>query len=140
MWYCMLKSGVHATIAGVLLAFAIPFNKNDNINVSYQLQQSLHYPVAYFILPLFALSNTVVTFPEKFSEGLITNNSLGIMAGLIIGKFFGIFIVSYFAVKCGLAALSKDLRWTHILGISFLGGIGFTMSIFITTSRSMTPK
>lgn len=132
MWYCMLKSGVHATIAGVLLAFAIPFHKEDDKNPSYKLQHLLHFPVAFVILPLFALANTAITFPQNLGASLTTSNSLGIMVGLLLGKFLGIFLVSYIAVKSKFATLSPELNWRHILGVSFLGGIGFTMSMFIT--------
>jgi Na+:H+ antiporter, NhaA family len=132
MWYFMLKSGVHATIAGVLLAFAIPFHKDDSKNPSYKLQHALHYPVAFIILPIFALTNTAIIFPKDLIRNFTSNNSLGIMLGLVFGKFLGIFLLSYLAVKSKLASLSEDLNWRHILGVSFLGGIGFTMSIFIT--------
>ncbi|MBC7826099.1 MAG: Na+/H+ antiporter NhaA [Chitinophagaceae bacterium] len=131
MWYCMLRSGVHATIAGVLLAFAIPFRREDDKNSSYSLQRFLHYPVAFLILPLFALANTAIRFPKDIFSTLLTNNSLGIILGLILGKFAGIFLVSYLSVKTKIADLPKDLNWYHILGVSILGGIGFTMSIFI---------
>jgi NhaA family Na+:H+ antiporter len=132
MWFCMIKSGVHASIAGVLLAFAIPFHKEDDKNPSYKLQHWLHYPVAFFILPIFALANTAIAFPDKLLSSFITNNSLGILTGLILGKFIGISLLSYLSVKTGIAKLSNDLNWRLIIGISFLGGIGFTMSIFIT--------
>lgn len=132
MWYCMLKSGVHASIAGVLLAFAIPFHKEDDKNPSYWLQHTLHYPVAFVILPIFALANTAIKFPQDMTAALVSNNALGIMFGLVAGKFAGIFLLSFLSVKTGLAQLSSGLRWTHIAGISFLGGIGFTMSIFIS--------
>ncbi|MEO6313542.1 MAG: Na+/H+ antiporter NhaA [Chitinophagaceae bacterium] len=132
MWYCMLKSGVHATIAGVLLAFAIPFKKATAGGLSYKLQHWLHKPVAFIILPVFALANTAIIFPENISASLSTNNSAGIMAGLLLGKFAGIFLVSWLAVKMKLANLSADLNWGHLFGISLLGAIGFTMSIFIT--------
>lgn len=131
MWYFMLKSGVHATIAGVLLAFAIPFHKDDDKNPSYKLQHSLHYPVAFIILPIFALANTAILFPENILESFTSRNSLGIILGLIVGKFLGIFMTSYLAVRFKLASLSPDISWNHLLGISLLGGIGFTMSIFI---------
>jgi Na+:H+ antiporter, NhaA family len=131
MWYCMLKSGVHATIAGVLLAFAIPFHKDNDKNPSYKLQHFLHYPVAFIILPIFALANTAILFPKDILGSLTSKNSLGIILGLIAGKFLGIFLTSYLAVKFKLASLSKDFNWNHLLGISLLGGIGFTMSIFI---------
>jgi len=132
MWYCMLKSGVHATIAGVLLAFAIPFHKIDEKNPSYKLQHFLHYPVAFIILPVFALVNTAIVFPKDIVSSIVTSNSIGIICGLILGKFAGIFLTSLVAVKAGIANLSPGLNWRHILGISLLGGIGFTMSIFIT--------
>ena len=132
MWYCMLKSGVHATLAGVLLAFAIPFHKEDAKNPSYKLQHALHYPVAFFVLPLFALANTAIAFPKDLFKYFTSNNSLGIIFGLIIGKVIGIFLVSMLAIKTKLGSLSAHLNWKHLLGISFLGGIGFTMSIFIT--------
>jgi len=132
MWYLMLKSGVHATIAGVLLAFAIPFHKEDDKNPSYKLQHILHYPVAFIILPIFALANTAIIFPENIKGSLATNNSIGIMLGLIVGKFAGIFVVVVAAIKLKIATLSQELNRRHILGVSLLGGIGFTMSIFIT--------
>lgn len=131
-WYCMLKSGVHATIAGVLLAFAIPFQKEREGGLSYKLQHFLHKPVAFIILPIFALANTAIIFPEDLRSSFSSNNAIGIIAGLVLGKFAGIFIVSWLAVKMKLAQLSDDLHWGHLLGVSLLGGIGFTMSIFIT--------
>ena len=139
MWYCMLKSGVHATIAGVLLAFAIPFHKEDDKNPSYKLQHILHKPVAFIILPLFALANTAINFPQNILASFTTKNSLGIMLGLIVGKVVGIFCFCYVAVKAKLAALPEDLLWRHILGVSFLGGIGFTMSMFITNLAFTDP-
>lgn len=132
MWYCMLQSGVHSTISGVLLAFAIPFHKQEKKNPSYKLQHILHYPVAFIILPLFALANTAIIFPNEIVENLKTPNSIGIITGLILGKFIGIFFTSFIAVKMGLAVLSSDITWRHVAGIALLGGIGFTMSIFIT--------
>jgi Na+/H+ antiporter NhaA len=132
MWYCMLQSGVHASIAGVLLAFAIPFHKVDEKNPSYHLQHQLHFPVAYGILPIFALANTAIVFPENLQEAFVTKNSLGIMFGLVLGKFAGIFLFTWLAVRMKLGKLPGDLRWSHIASVGLLGGIGFTMSIFIT--------
>lgn len=132
MWYCMLKSGVHATIAGVLLAFAIPFHSDDAKNPSYKLQSWLHYPVALVIIPIFALANTVIIFPKDIVSVLSSRNSLGIILGLFIGKFAGIFLLSFIAVKTGIAKLAVGIRWRNLMGASLLGGIGFTMSIFIT--------
>lgn len=132
MWYLMLKSGVHATIAGVLLAFAIPFNKNDDENISYKLQHYLHKPVAFLVLPIFALANTAIIIPTNIIESITTNNSLGIFFGLSFGKLIGIFSFSFIAVKIGFGVLPKDLNWKLIAGAASLAGIGFTMSIFIT--------
>lgn len=132
MWYLMLKSGVHATIAGVLLAFAIPWHNDNDKNPSYKLQHFLHYPVAFIILPIFAFTNTAILFPPNLVENLTTNNSYGIFFGLLLGKLIGIFFVSWLAVKTKIASLSSDLTMKHIFGVSLLGGIGFTMSIFIT--------
>jgi Na+:H+ antiporter, NhaA family len=131
MWYCMLKSGVHASIAGVLLAFAIPFPQGQEKNPSYKLQHALHYPVAFIILPIFALANTAIIFPNNLLASITGSNSLGIIAGLIVGKTAGIFLASFLSVKSRLASLAGGLNWLHILGVSMLGGIGFTMSIFI---------
>jgi NhaA family Na+:H+ antiporter len=132
MWYLMLKSGVHATIAGVLLAFAIPFHREDDKNPSYHLQHFLHKPVAFGILPIFALANTAIIIPKDVLQSFTSNNSIGIMAGLLLGKFIGIFLFSFLSVKVKLADLSPDIKWRQLVGIAFLGGIGFTMSIFIT--------
>ncbi len=132
MWYFMLKSGVHATLAGVLLAFAIPFGRGDEESPSYKLQHFLHKPVAFAIMPLFALANTGIALTGNWIEGLVTPNSLGIFAGLFVGKPLGIALFSLLAVKMGLSQLPTDVFWKHIIGAGFLGGIGFTMSIFIT--------
>lgn len=132
MWYFMLNSGVHATITGVLLAFAIPFGNGDKKSTSYILQHRLHKPVAFIILPIFALANTAIHINPNITQTLSENYSLGIMLGLIIGKPVGIFLMTLFAVAIGLSKLPNDLNWKSILGVGFLGGIGFTMSIFIT--------
>ncbi len=132
MWYCMLKSGIHATIAGVLLAFVIPFGDGGEKTASYRLQHFLHRPVAFLIMPIFALANTGIALSGNWAQGLITPNGLGIFSGLFIGKPLGIVLFSYLAIKLGLSKLPNDVLWKHILGAGFLGGIGFTMSIFIT--------
>ncbi len=132
MWYFMLHSGVHATITGVLLAFAIPFGTGGKKSTSYILQHFLHKPVAFIILPIFALANTAIVFSSDIGTTLIQNYSLGIALGLIIGKPLGIFVLTFIAVKVGICQLPSDLNWKSILGVGFLGGIGFTMSIFIT--------
>jgi NhaA family Na+:H+ antiporter len=132
MWYFMLHSGIHATISGVLLAFAIPFGNGDEKSTSYILQQRLHRPVAFMILPLFALANTCVVIPTDWFQGLLIPNSTGILLGLVLGKPIGIFLFSFLATKLKLSNLPGDLRWNHIFGVGLLGGIGFTMSIFVT--------
>ncbi len=132
MWYFMLHSGVHATITGVLLAFALPFGKGDEKTISYRWQNSLHFPVAFIILPIFALANTAIPIAPNWYEGLTTNSSLGIIAGLVLGKPVGIFIFSWVAAAIGIARMPSDMNRRHLLGVGALGGIGFTMSIFIT--------
>jgi NhaA family Na+:H+ antiporter len=132
MWYFMLHSGVHATITGVLLAFAIPFGNGDEKSISYTLQHFLHKPVAFFILPLFALANTSILLTDNFYTALGGSISIGIIIGLIAGKPLGIFMFSYAAVKLKICSLPESINWKHILGAGLLGGVGFTMSIFIT--------
>ena len=132
MWYFMLHSGVHATITGVLLAFAIPFGNGDEKSTSYILQHFLHKPVAFMILPIFALANTAIVFSGDIAQTLTENHSLGIALGLIVGKPLGIFVLTFLAVTFGLCKLPNDLNWKSIFGVGLLAGIGFTMSIFIT--------
>ncbi len=134
MWLLMLKSGVHATIAGVLLAFAIPFSAktDDQASPSHRLEHMLHKPVVFLILPIFALANTGIAIEAGWQHDLLSHNSMGIIAGLVLGKPLGIFLLSFIAVALGVCKLPADLRWSHIFGAGLLGGIGFTMSIFIT--------
>ncbi len=139
MWYFMLHSGVHATITGVLLAFAIPFGKTKEKSPSFKLQHFLHKPVAFFILPLFAIANTGIVINSGWQNNLLEVGSLGIIFGLLIGKPLGIALFSYIGVKMKLSVLPKDLRWSCIIGTGFLGGIGFTMSIFITMLAFNSP-
>lgn len=132
MWYFMLNSGVHATITGVLLAFAIPFGNGDEKSTSFILQHFLHKPVAFLILPVFALANTAIILSGDIAQTLAENYSIGIAVGLIVGKPLGIVLFTFLAVTFGLCKLPSDLNWKSIIGVGFLGGIGFTMSIFIT--------
>lgn len=132
MWIFMLKSGVHATITGVLLAFAIPFGNGDENSTSYKLQHFLHKPVAFVILPIFALANTAIVLSSDFASMITQNYSLGIVLGLIIGKPLGITLITFLAIKLGITKLPAELNWKIIIGVGFLAGIGFTMSIFIT--------
>ncbi len=132
MWYFMLNSGVHATITGVLLAFAIPFQDGTEKTISYKLQHFLHKPVVYVILPLFALCNTAIIVGSDWVQNFSEDYSLGIIFGLVIGKPIGIVLVSILVIKLGIAKLPKDMSLNKLLGAGFLGGIGFTMSIFIS--------
>jgi NhaA family Na+:H+ antiporter len=134
MWVLMLKSGVHATIAGVMLAFAIPFSSRGEgqSSPSHRLENALHKPVAFLILPLFALANTGVVLDASLLTSMIEPNSLGIIGGLVIGKPVGILSCTLLALWLGWCVLPEDLSWHHVLGAGMLGGIGFTMSIFIT--------
>lgn len=132
MWFCMHRSGIHATITGVLVAFAIPFRSGDELSPSTRLQHRLHWPVTFVILPLFALANMALVIPTSFAQDLCSANSLGIMIGLAAGKPLGIFAFAIAGSRLGWCALPVNLRWPHLLGIGLLAGIGFTMSIFIT--------
>lgn len=134
MWFLMLKSGVHATIAGVLLAFAIPYSakEDDQESPSHKLEHLLHFPAAFVILPVFALANTGIAIGGNWAQGLTSANSLGIMAGLLLGKPLGICLFTFAAVAAGVCRLPLDLTRQHIVGAGLLAGIGFTMSIFIT--------
>ncbi len=134
MWFLTLKSGVHATVAGVLLAFAIPYSARDDDqeSPSHRLEHILHKPVAFVILPIFALANTAIVIGPDWMQNLASANSIGITAGLLVGKPLGVTLLCLVAVTSGLCRLPADLTWRHIFGAGILGGIGFTMSIFIT--------
>ena len=134
MWFLMLKSGIHATIAGVLLAFTIPFTaiEDDETSPSYKLEHFLHKPVAFMILPVFALCNTGIVLGADSLLTLSNPNEIGILSGLLIGKPLGITLLSFVGVSLGICRLPLDLNWRHVFGAGLLGGIGFTMSIFIT--------
>ncbi len=134
LWFCMLKSGVHATIAGVLLAFTIPFTPEaeDASSPSHRLENWLQFPVAFGVMPLFALANTGIIIQRDVLSLVASANGVGIFTGLFIGKPVGIVFASVLAVSVGLCRMPLDLNWKHLLGAGLLGGIGFTMSIFIT--------
>jgi NhaA family Na+:H+ antiporter len=127
LWYSLFNSGIHPTISGVIMAFSMPLFKLE------KLERLLHYPVNYFIMPLFALANTAIIFPSHFGNIFTTTISLGVMLGLIIGKPVGIFLFSFLATKTGIASLPTNTTFKQLLGIGMLGGIGFTMSIFTST-------
>jgi len=140
LWYFMLRSGVHATIAGVLLAFVVPFRHGDESSPSFRLQHALHKPVAFGVMPLFALANTGIVLANNWTSSLFASNGIGISAGLLIGKPLGITFFSLLAVKTGLSRLPSEVTWRHILGVGILSGIGFTMSFFITQLAFSAPE
>jgi len=133
LWFLMLKSGVHSTIAGVMLAFAIPYSarRDDETSPSHRLEHFLHKPVAFIVLPLFALANTAIVIDAGWQASLATPNSLGIILGLVVGKPLGIVALSAIAVAVGICRLPEDIGWSHVAGVGLIAGIGFTMSIFI---------
>lgn len=132
MWFFMMQSGIHPTISGVLLAFAIPFGKGDEKSISIRLQSILHLPVAFVILPLFTLANTAIPIKGEFVSNLSQSHSLGIFFGLLIGKPIGIISAFYLAIKVKLSQWPNLTSWRHIIGLGCIASIGFTMSIFIT--------
>ncbi len=132
MWYCMFHSGVHATITGVLLAFAIPSNDVIKRSPSAILQKALHFPVPFIILPIFALANTAIKMEGNWGDVFAHNYSLGIFLGLVLGKPLGITLFTYLSVKLKICTLPSGINWSQIFGVGLLAGIGFTMSIFVT--------
>jgi NhaA family Na+:H+ antiporter len=132
MWYFMWHSGIHPTIAGVLLAFALPFRTHKGVNISESLQHFLHKPVAYFIIPVFALANTCIFIDDNWAAIFQSQTGIGIITGLALGKPLGILLFCGIAVFLGICQLPIQLQWKHLLGAGLLAGIGFTMSIFIT--------
>ncbi|MBW8522953.1 Na+/H+ antiporter NhaA [Chryseobacterium chendengshani] len=132
LWYFLHHSGIHATIAGVVLAFSIPTNiSTTEISPLEKLEHQLHYPVSFLIMPIFALTNTNITFTNGMVDGLFSGLGLGIVCGLIIGKLVGINLFSLIAIKFKISSLPQNASWTQMLGVGLLAGIGFTMSIFI---------
>ncbi|GAB2984701.1 Na+/H+ antiporter NhaA [Mucilaginibacter puniceus] len=124
LWFCILNSGIEASITGVLVAFATPIKDLPRI------EKAIHGYVNFLVLPLFALANTAVSLPGGSTSALNSTLSLGIMAGLVIGKPVGIFLVSRLLVLFKVASLPKKVDWNQIFGMGILAGIGFTMSIF----------
>lgn len=132
MWFCMMQSGVHPTLAGVMLAFAYPFGDGSDQAPSHRLQHKLHLPVAYIILPLFTLANTAIPLKSEFISGLSEPHALGILAGLLIGKPLGISLAILLLVTLKASVLPEGISWFHIIAMGCIAGIGFTMSVFIT--------
>ncbi len=135
LWVSVLKSGVHATLAGVALAFFIPLNSKDKkgkeFSISKELEHDLHYWVAFLILPLFAFVNAGVNLRGISLSDMTNTVPMGIMLGLFIGKQVGVFGFSYIAIKLGWASLPKGSTWLQFYAVAILTGIGFTMSLFV---------
>lgn len=132
LWYFLHHSGIHATIAGVVLAFSIPTNvSNITISPLEKLEHKLHLPVNFLIMPIFALTNTNITFNNEMVQGVTSTLGLGIIVGLVAGKLLGINLFSFIAIKMKLSSLPQNSSWTQMIGVGLLAGIGFTMSIFI---------
>ncbi|QXU49535.1 Na+/H+ antiporter NhaA [Chryseobacterium sp. D764] len=132
LWYFLHHSGIHATIAGVVLAFSIPTNaSNVEISPLEKLEHQLHIPVSFLIMPIFALTNTNITFSSEMVAGVTSTLGLGIICGLVLGKLIGINLFSLIAIKLKLSSLPQNSNWLQMIGVGLLAGIGFTMSIFI---------
>lgn len=140
LWYFIHHSGIHATVAGVLLAFTIPTNKSAVESPLEKLEHMLVNPVNFLIMPVFALANTNIRFEREMLEGLYSPLGLGIMLGLLIGKPLGITLFAWVSVKLGLSTLPSGASWKHISGLGLLAGIGFTMSIFIALLSFKDPE
>jgi len=135
LWVSVLKSGVHATLAGVALAFTIPLKSRDKegneFSISKSIEEDLHFWVAFFVLPMFAFVNAGVDLRQVSLENMLGPVPMGIMAGLFLGKQIGVFGFSFIAIKLKLASLPKNSTWLQLYGVSVLTGIGFTMSLFV---------
>lgn len=136
LWYCILKSGIHSTIAGVILAFTIPLETKKNYpqdSLLINLEKKLHPITSYIILPLFALANAGITFAHLTLKDLINPLPFGILLGLFLGKQIGIFGTCYLTIKSGITKLPTNANFLNLYGVCLLAGIGFTMSLFIGT-------
>ena len=132
LWYFVHHSGIHATIAGVLLALTVPTNPVKNTSPLEKLEHIILRPVTFFIMPIFAIANTNIKFEESMIAGLSSPLALGVICGLFIGKPLGVTLFAWLSVKLGFASLPSGANWKHIIGLGLLAGIGFTMSIFIS--------
>ncbi|HXZ24672.1 MAG TPA: Na+/H+ antiporter NhaA [Nitrospiria bacterium] len=132
LWMAFLKSGIHATVAGVLLAFTVPIGAEPMESPLHQLERTLHPWVTFAIMPLFAFANAGVDISwQSFGEAIIHPVTLGVVVGLVLGKQLGVMLCSWLPVRLGWAELPSGVTWRHLSGVSWLAGIGFTMSIFI---------
>lgn len=132
LWFFMYRSGIHPTIAGVLIAFAIPFSKEGSPSLSDKLQHALHKPVAFLVLPLFALANTAIVLSLSAFTEVATPSGYGIIFGLLLGKPLGIFLFVLAGVALNVCTIPSGMNRHHLFWCGVLAGIGFTMSIFIT--------
>ena len=135
MWVAVLKSGVHATLAGVALAMFIPMRSKDEPDRSplRELEHDLHTAVAFGVLPLFAFVNAGISFAGMSFADLLHSVSLGITVGLFAGKQLGVFLLCFLAIRLGMAKLPDGATWGSLYGVAVLSGVGFTMSLFIDT-------
>lgn len=140
IWYFMHHSGIHATIAGVLVAMTIPTHKTELESPLEKLEHALIKPVNFLIIPIFALANTNITIHADMIDGLTSSLGMGITLGLLLGKPLGIALTSFLCLKMKLSTLPLGANWKHILGVGLLAGIGFTMSIFITVLSFNSPN
>jgi NhaA family Na+:H+ antiporter len=132
VWVCFLLSGVHATIAGVLVAFTVPSTTKSGFSPLKNMEHALHPWIAYGVMPVFALANSGIVIGSGFLTSIINPVSIGVSAGLVIGKFIGIISFTWLMVKLKFGVLPHESTWKHIAGVALLGGVGFTMSLFIS--------
>lgn len=140
LWYFMHGFGIHATIAGVVTAFFLPTNNVAAESPLERLEHILTKPVNLLIMPIFALANTNITFQSEMINGLYSPLGMGIIGGLIVGKTLGISAFSYLSVRLKISQLPENTHWPQIIGLAMLGGIGFTMSIFIALLSFKNPE
>ena len=132
LWFFTHESGIHATIAGVLLAAVIPHRKKENdFSLLIKIEHAISPYVAYFIMPLFAFANAGVSLEGLSFNSLLQPVPLGILLGLFVGKQLGVFVFSYASIKLGLAKLPNNSNWISFYAVGVLTGIGFTMSLFV---------
>ncbi|MCI2285184.1 Na+/H+ antiporter NhaA [Colwellia sp. MSW7] len=132
LWIAVLKSGVHATLAGVILAFFIPMKgKDGELSPLKELEHNLHSTVAFIVLPIFAFANAGINFTGVGLDQVMSPVPIGIILGLLVGKQLGVFGFCFIAIKLGFAKLPTNVNWTLLYGVALLCGVGFTMSLFI---------
>lgn len=140
LWYFVHHSGIHATIAGVLLALTVPTNPVKETSPLEKLEHIIVKPVNFLIMPIFALANTNIKFEQGMVDGLYSPLGAGIILGLFLGKPIGVVFFSWLSVKLGFGTLPSGANWKHIIGLGMLAGIGFTMSIFVSMLSFSNPE